>query len=42
VSGAVHTRAHARWRRYETQLKPILDGLRPYTQRLAYDDEGDP
>ncbi|MFQ5468640.1 MAG: sulfotransferase, partial [Kiloniellaceae bacterium] len=36
VTGAVHGRAAGRWRRYRTELEPILETLAPFVQAFGY------
>ena len=34
----ISTRPRGRWRRYETQLAPVLPVLLPWAERLGYED----
>jgi Tfp pilus assembly protein PilF len=36
VAEPIYTRARERWRRYETQLKPVLAELGPFVKRFGY------
>jgi tetratricopeptide (TPR) repeat protein len=36
VAEPIYTRAKARWRRYETQLAPVLPVLEPFVNRFGY------
>jgi tetratricopeptide (TPR) repeat protein len=36
VARPIFTRARGRWRRYRTQLAPVLPGLEPYLEPLGY------
>jgi len=38
VTGEVHRRAVARWKRYENQLSPILPTLAPYVRAFGYEE----
>ncbi len=38
VTGPINNRALARWRRYETQLAPILPVLEPFVEAFGYKD----
>jgi hypothetical protein len=38
VAKPMFSRARGRWRRYQAQLEPVLDGLAPYVRALGYPD----